>query len=156
LRVLPIVALMRRHAVLLLAPVLLLPAACGTEESDTAAGRSVRALADSIAADLGSPLDRWEMKRQPCSVDDAESGSWMLLGSGTVSVPVGEQMKAVDRLLPVWEQRGYIVTERRNPVEDLGEVSVVTPDGALSFDLGTGSSGPSVSLMVGTVCSGAD
>jgi hypothetical protein len=158
----------RLHAAMALAVVLVV-AGCGgggtPKRKDTDlqvktqadAEQLAKALADSVAAAVDSPLEKWHTQPAPC--DDAAGvtavdGPWNLSGFATVAVKPAEQVTTLNRLRDQWKQQGYEITEFHlvPPDNEQGTLSARSPASDLTISLASTAQGTGLAVIIATPC----
>ncbi|GAB1693459.1 hypothetical protein KRM28CT15_52620 [Krasilnikovia sp. M28-CT-15] len=117
----------------------------------------VTALAESVAAEVGSPLQK--MNFHPVLCDNAigapnTDGVWSLSGIASVAVKPTDQVPMITRLRDKWTELGYEITEFRMfpPDNQRGTVSARIPSNDLSISLQSTAPGTGFAITIGTPC----
>lgn len=111
----------------------------------------VKTLADAVAQDVGSPLEKWKTQPAPCT--DAP-GPWNLSGVANVAVAPGDQVATLTRLRDAWTRQGYEITQFHlvPPDNKEGRLSARIPADQLTVTLQSTAPRTAFAIIITTPC----
>jgi hypothetical protein len=117
----------------------------------------VKSYADTAAAAVGGPLQKWETVAAPCEGRNGETatdGRWNLTGHANIPLARDQHVTVLTRLRDQWKQQGYEINEFRTfpPDNKTGALTARNPQDHISISLESDAPGTSFTLLIATPC----